>query len=137
MRIAFLAYFVYLSILLISQDPARWIGTSGNIPEFLRMLMPIAHSISFAVLSFLTFSACLPIPKWGILFSLAIYGGVTELIQSAIPHRSLELMDWIQDLCGILLGFALFWIAVFFVRILRRYKNHTSELFLAARSLPD
>jgi VanZ family protein len=120
MRIVFLVYWIYLSILLFSQDPTRWVGTQGNIPELLKMLMPYAHILSFTVLSFLTFTACLPLPWWGVMLSLAIYGGATEIIQGAVPHRTPEWADWFQDLGGVAIGFACFWFAVFLLRMRRR-----------------
>ena len=126
MRIVFFVYWVYLSILLFSQHPERWIGTSGNVPEFLQRLMPFAHILSFTVLSLLTFTACLPLPRWSILLLLAIYGGATEIIQGLIPHRTTEWADFFQDLGGVAIGFACFWLAVFLLRMIR--KNETLEV---------
>jgi VanZ family protein len=137
MRIVVAAYFVYLTILLFSQDPTRWVSTSGSMPDFLQLLMPIAHLLSFSVLSFLTFASCLPMPKLGIFLFLALYGGATEIIQSAIPHRSRDVMDWLQDLCGIAIGFACFWLAVFFFRIIRRNKSQQADFYMAAKSMPE
>lgn len=123
MRLAFFLYSIYLSILLFSQDPTHWVATSSNLPEFLKILMPLAHLLSFTVLSLLTFAACFPLPRWGILLSLVIYGGTTEIIQSLIPHRTPEWADWLQDLVGISIGFVGFWLVVFCVRLMRRNKS--------------
>lgn len=123
MRTAFVAYGVYLTVLLLSQDPTRWIGTTGNVPEFLKMLIPIAHLLSFTVLSFLTFAAGLPVPRWGMLLLLALYGGATEIVQSVIPHRTAEWMDWFQDLGGIAIGFVCLCLAVYLLRMLRGGKS--------------
>jgi VanZ family protein len=123
MRIVFVVYWIYLSILLFSQDPTRWVGTPGSVPEFLKMLMPYAHIISFTVLSFLTFAAYLPLPWWGILLTLAIYGGATEIIQGRVPHRTPDWADWFQDLSGVAIGFACFWFLVFLMRIRRRNES--------------
>ena len=113
-------YWIYLSILLLSQDPTRWIGTPGRVPELLRILMPFAHILSFTVLSVLVFAACLPLPRWGIILSLAAYGGLTEITQGFIPHRTPEWADWFQDLGGVAIGLACFWLAVFLMRLLRK-----------------
>lgn len=126
MRIAFFVYWIYLSILLFSHHPERWIGSSGNIPELLQMLMPFAHMLSFTVLSLLTFAACLPLPRWSILLLLAVYGGATEIIQGFIPPRTPEWADWFQDLGGITIGFACFWLVLFLLRITR--KNEMLEV---------
>lgn len=121
-----MVYWIYLSILLFSQHPERWIGTSGNVPELLKILMPFAHMLSFTVLSLLTFTACLPLPRWGILLSLAIYGGATEIIQGFIPPRTPEWADFFEDLGGIAIGFACFWLVLFLLRMMR--KNETLEV---------
>jgi VanZ family protein len=123
MRIVFLVYWAYLTILLFSQDPTRWVGTPGNVPEFLRILMPYAHILSFTVLSFLTFAACFPLPWWGVMLSLAFYGGATEIIQGIVPHRTPDRADWFQDLGGVAIGFACFWVVVFLMRIKRRNES--------------
>jgi VanZ family protein len=120
MRIALSAYSVYLSVLLLSQDPNRWINTSTGVLSLLKTLSPVAHLISFIILSLLTFAACLPLPRWGILILLACYGAATEFIQAAVPHRTSEWGDWIQDLAGIAIGFACFLFILFLVRLLRK-----------------
>jgi VanZ family protein len=123
MRIVFSLYWVYLSILLFSRDPTRWIGVTGSLPELLKILMPFAHIFSFAVLSLLALSACLPLPRWFILISLATYGGVCEIVQGFLPPRTPEWADLFQDLGGIAIGFACFWFAVFLLRIMQKNEN--------------
>lgn len=123
MRIAVAVYFVYLTILLFSRDPTRWVNTAGNLPVILEMLLPVAHLVSFTVLSFLAFAARMPMPKWGVLLLLALYGGATEIIQAAIPNRSTDWLDWMQDLGGILLGFVCFTFVVFLLAIIRKSDN--------------
>ncbi len=125
MRIAFFVYWIYLSVLLFSQHPEHWIGASGNLPEYIKILMPFAHMLSFTILSLLTFTACLPLPRWGILLSLAIYGGATEIIQGFVPPRTPEWADFFEDLGGIAIGFACFCLILYLLRIMR--KNETLE----------
>lgn len=126
MRVALFVYWIYLSILLFSQHPENWIGTSGRVPMLLQILMPFAHMLSFSVLSLLIFAACLPLPRWSILLSLAVYGGATEIIQGFIPPRTPEWADWLQDLGGIAIGFACFWLVFVLLRMVR--KNETLEV---------
>jgi VanZ family protein len=38
----------------------------------------------------------------------AMYGGVLELWQGIVPWRSMELMDWVADVLGALLGAAIY-----------------------------
>ena len=61
MRIAWLAYMVFLSMLLLTSDPARVIGVSGKMPWILRELMPWAHLLSFLVLAVVTLLARWPL----------------------------------------------------------------------------
>ncbi len=126
MRIAVFVYWIYLSILLLSRDPTYWIGSPGHVPGLLKILMPFAHILSFAVLSLLTFAACLPLPRWSIILSLAMYGVLTEIIQGFFPPRTPEWADWFQDLGGVAIGFACFWLVVFLVRTTK--KNETLEV---------
>jgi VanZ family protein len=120
MRLALSAYSIYLSVLLFSQEPTRWINTSSGLLAILKTLSPAAHLISFIILSLLTFAACLPLPRWGVFILLAGYGGATEIIQAAIPHRTSDWGDWFQDLAGIAIGFACFLFIVFLLRLLRK-----------------
>jgi VanZ family protein len=125
MRIIFFLYWVYLSILLFSRDPARWVNPYGNLPELLKMLMPYAHVLSFTVLSILTFAAFLPLPRWGILLVLLFYGGVSETMQGLVPSRTPEWADLIQDLAGVVAGFACFWFVMLLLKMFR--KNSVPE----------
>ncbi|HEY4761138.1 MAG TPA: VanZ family protein [Thermoguttaceae bacterium] len=119
MRITFLFYTVYLTILLLSKDPSLWIGTPGDVPDFLKFCLPYSHLLSFALLSALAFAACWPLARWGILFLLVAYGTATEILQWFIPHRHPGWADWFYDIGGIALGFSCFCLLVFFARMMR------------------
>jgi VanZ family protein len=106
-RIACLAYVVFLSVLLFSPNPSRVISMSGELPGMLRALMPWAHLLSFSVFAALMLLARWPLPRWGIISLLALYGGATEIIQSFIPPRTPEWIDWVQDLGGVAMGVAI------------------------------
>ena len=51
-----------------------------------------------------------PVPRWGIVAVLAIYGGMTEIIQGYVPHENAEMDGLVSRLdrhCvgnGVLLG---------------------------------
>jgi hypothetical protein len=111
MRAICIAYLVFLSLLLLSEDPTRVIGLHGRLPAVLRALMPYAHVVSFAVLALLALGVRWPVARWGILLMLAAYGGMTEILQGFVPHRTADWMDWFQDLGGMALGTALCWSA--------------------------
>jgi VanZ family protein len=126
MRIVCLAYVVLLSLLLLSPNPARVIGLSGEMPALLRTLMPYAHLLSFSVLAVAMLLAHWPLPRWSIVLLLGIYGGATEIIQGFIPPRTPEWMDWIQDLGGLAVGVAICsLVALLLVRI-SQYVRHSA-----------
>ncbi len=104
MRIACLAYIVFLSLLLLSPNPARVIGVSGELPWALRTLMPCAHLLSFSVLAVVMFLARWPLPRWSVVLLLAAYGGATEIIQGFVPPRTPRWTDWFQDVGGVAVG---------------------------------
>jgi len=74
-RIAWLAYVVFLTLLLLTSNPARLIGVSGAMPGFLWTLMPWAHLLSFGVLAVLTLLARWPVPRWSVVLVLAALRG--------------------------------------------------------------
>jgi VanZ family protein len=125
-RVACVGYVVFLTLLLLTSNPAMWIGCrGGHLPAFVRSVMPEAHLLSFLVLAMLMLASRWPVPQWGVLLLLAIYGGATEIIQGFIPPRTPELADWLQDMGGLALGTAVCWALVFVGRIsLARLSEH-------------
>jgi VanZ family protein len=109
MRIVCAGYFVFLTLLLLTADPARLIGVQSGLPWILQVIFPFAHTISFLVLAALALMTRWPVPRWGIVLALMIYGGVTEIVQGCVPHRTPEWADWSQDMAGIALGTACCW----------------------------
>ncbi len=109
MRIICLGYAIFLTMLLLAQRPELLIGIKGDWPWLLRALDPAAHLISFFVLAVLALMTRWPVPRWGIVFVLAIYGGLTEISQHFTATRTPEWKDWFQDLGGIALGVACCW----------------------------
>jgi hypothetical protein len=109
--------------LLLASDPSRWIGVHGNLPYLLRMLLPVAHGLSFFVLAVLALAARWPVPRWGIVLFLMIYGGATEIIQSLVPSRMSDWLDWLQDIGGIAVGAALCWGVASLIGLLLRIRR--------------
>jgi VanZ family protein len=126
-RIACLAYVVFLSVLLFSPNPSRVISMSGELPGILQALMPWAHLLSFSVFAVLMLLARWPLPRWSIISLLAIYGGATEIIQSFIPPRTPEWIDWVQDLGGVAVGVAICSFAALVVFRVSHYVRHAAE----------
>jgi VanZ family protein len=126
-RIVCIGYAVFLTLLLLTSDPARLIGCQGGLPQLLQTLMPWAHVISFSVLAALALMTRWPMPRWTIVLILAVYGGMTEIIQSRVPSRTPEWMDWFQDLAGIAIGAACCWaVAMFMRRFAKTKRTQTS-----------
>jgi hypothetical protein len=104
MRITCLAYVAFLTLLLLSPNPARVISSTGRLPPILLTLMPWAHLLSFSVLAAAMLLARWPMPRWVTVLILAMYGGATEIIQGFIPPRTPEWEDWFQDVGGVVVG---------------------------------
>lgn len=100
------AYFAFLTLLLLSHDPSRYVPAEGRLLSLLTGLMPWAHLISFAVLALLATSVRWRAPWWAVLAILAAYGGATELAQGLVPGRTPDWLDWLQDLLGLAVGAA-------------------------------
>lgn len=72
----------------------------------------LLHFIEYALLAALTARAIYSLPKpdtwWVVLLitflAVAILGTLDELYQSTIPRRSPEILDWVADAAGGLLG---------------------------------
>jgi hypothetical protein len=109
LRVVGIAYCVFLTVLLVTKDPAAVIGVEGALPWLLATLLPAAHAISFAVLAVLMLIPRWPAPRWGVVAILAVYGGLTEVVQGFVPPRTPEWGDCLQDLCGIAVGTAVCW----------------------------
>jgi hypothetical protein len=107
LRFVCVAYLVFLTMLLLAADPlgvVGLVGVGGAIPPLLQVCMPLAHLMSFCLLSILTLAARWPIPRWALIVFLLAYGGTTEIAQSFLPPRSAEWTDWFQDIVGIAIG---------------------------------
>ena len=109
MRVVCIGYFIFLTSLLLTSDPAQLIGIEGEWPWLLRLLDPAAHLISFSVLAVLALMTRWPMPRWSIVLILAIYGGLTEIGQHFTVTRTPRWTDWLQDLIGIGLGTGCCW----------------------------
>jgi hypothetical protein len=115
-RLVFLCYFVFLTMLLLSPNPNAVIGVHGDLPHFLQIFRPWAHLLSFSVLAGLAWMANWPAPRWCTALLMAAYGGATEILQGFVPPRHPAVDDWLQDLAGIVIGTISCWIAVWIVQ---------------------
>ncbi len=110
MRVACIIYLIFLTALLLTEDPLRLIGVRSGAPSLLRWVMPAAHLVSFGVLAALALTAHWPLPRWGVVLLMVAYAGVTELVQGLVPLRTPEWADWLQDLAGIGVASVVCWL---------------------------
>jgi VanZ family protein len=125
MRLVFLGYFSYLTLLLLIPNPFPWVSSSPKVIFYLDLIYPIAHCLSFtfltclALLAFRSFSA--PV----IVAGLMAYASATELAQMFAPPRCAEWLDWFQDMLGIALGVLVVWILMSGWRWLRGFGDES------------
>ena len=119
-KVISLIYLVFMTMLLLSSDPAGLIGMHDRLLPLLQWLMPWAHLLSFLTLAVLVLSARWPAPRWSMVLILAFYAGTTEISQSLVPKRTPEWNDWFMDLAGIALGAAICWTLATFTGALSR-----------------
>lgn len=101
-------YWLLLTALLLARDPLGWFNSRPSVDAVYEHLEPLAHFISFALLTLLVLAAPWRLSRGWLLAILAGYGLATELIQSQIPGRRMQLVDLLQDFAGVILGFAVY-----------------------------
>jgi VanZ family protein len=109
MRLVFLGYFAYLTLLLLVPNPFPWVSASPKVLFYLDLIYPIAHCLSFAFLTGLALLAFRSVSASLIVSGLMVYASATELAQMFCPPRCAEWLDWFQDILGIALGVLLVW----------------------------
>jgi VanZ family protein len=101
-------YWLLLTALLLARDPLGWFHTRRTVDAVYEHLEPVAHFVSFALLSLLVLMSR---PRLSRVWLFAILGGysvATELVQSQVPGRRMESIDLVQDIAGILVGWCVF-----------------------------
>jgi hypothetical protein len=127
MRTLCIGYLIFLTFLLLSSNPERVICMSHGLPWILRTLLPEAHFLSFLVLAVLVLITRWPMPRWAIVPTLIVYGGLTEILQGFNPARTADWMDWFQDLLGIAVGTAICWMASLLAGLLSRNRRNRRD----------
>jgi VanZ family protein len=125
-RLSFCGYFVYLTLLLLTPDPFRLVASTPGAVHVLQLLNPLAHGLSFAILTALALLAFRPLPQPAICIGLSGYASLTELLQMYIPPRTAEWQDWFQDIGGIALVILVGWLVATLWRALRNAEKNVS-----------
>jgi hypothetical protein len=118
-RLSFGGYLVYLTLLLLTPDPFRLVTSMPGAVYVLHLLYPLAHGISFAILTALALLAFRSLPQPALCIGLSSYASLTELLQMCIPPRTAEWQDWFQDIAGIAIVILAGWLAAALCRALR------------------
>ena len=105
-RLACLAYFSLLSVLLLVPDPLTLLG----IPRL--PTLPgdrTVHFLLFTLLALLVHASRWPL-GWGLLAGLLVaHALVMETLQSLVPGRTVELLDFVENLVGLAAGTGIWW----------------------------
>jgi len=103
-RVVWVAYWLLLTVLLLAPDPLAMLGIT-SIPGSPGGRME--HLLAFFVLALL---ACASRPRlsWGMLAGLLVgYAVLTETLQALVPTRTVELLDYVENLLGLAAGWGL------------------------------
>jgi VanZ family protein len=102
-------YWLLLTALLLARDPMGWFDGGRRVDAVYDRVEPVAHLASFTLLTLLVLATRWKLSRGWLMAILFGYGLATELVQSQIPGRQMQLIDLIQDCAGIVAGCALYW----------------------------
>jgi VanZ family protein len=116
-RLVCLAYWAFLTALLLVSDPAALVGLE-RVPKFPWGNGDIGiHFTAFTTLALMVHVTRWPRrPGWIVTGLLVCYGLTTETLQVFVPHRSVELLDYTENVLGVAAGSGLYWLAAWLVR---------------------
>ncbi|MGE0610389.1 MAG: VanZ family protein [Pirellulales bacterium] len=120
MRYSSLFYWCLLSLGLLTSNPSAAIQRSGFLQQTYHTVQPAVHFLGFMLLTCLVMAGTWSVSRRVLLISIAVYAGLTELLQGLIPSRTPEWADFWQDLAGMAVGLAIWWIACRATRLLLR-----------------
>jgi VanZ family protein len=106
------AYWVLLTCLLLARDPLGLFDGGRRFDRAYDYIEPVAHLASFTLLALLVLCTRWPLRRRWLMAIVAGYGVATELVQSQVPGRHMQLVDLVQDFGGILLGSLIYWICL-------------------------
>ena len=107
--LTFLCYWLLLTVLLLDPNPAALVGLDA-VPIFPWGKFGV-HLGFFTILGFLANATRWPKHLcWQMLVFLVVYGITTESLQLLVPHRTARVMDGIENILGIVLGSAIYWL---------------------------
>jgi len=119
LRIAAVAYWFALSVVLLVPDPGRLLGWE---PHLVARADTTVHFTAFALLGFSIFLAGLPVRLWIIIPLMLAYAVGIEMLQHFFPPRTVDMRDLAANLLGLAAG-AIVYVAVrAMIRGFRRWR---------------
>ncbi len=105
-----IAYAVLLTVLLLVPEPAEVLGLR-RIPRLPWGDIGI-HFTAFTILTLLVHGLRWPTGvRWPIVAALLAYGLVTESLQVFVPSRSVDWLDYLENMLGVAGGTGIYWLA--------------------------
>ena len=105
-----LAYWVFLTALLLVPDPAALVGLH-RVPTFPWGDIGI-HFTAFTILTVMVHTTRWPQrPGWVVMALLVLYAMATESLQAFVPPRTVELLDYTENILGVVAGSGVYWLA--------------------------
>jgi hypothetical protein len=120
LRLACAAYWAFLTVLLLVPDPLALLGLKRTVtgaPE------RGPHFLFFLTLALLAYAARWTISRTKLLLLLLIYATAVELFQWFVPRRTVRWLDYLENLVGLFLGAAVYWMVA---RLLAPRRHSTS-----------
>ncbi|NLX98959.1 MAG: hypothetical protein GXY83_22670 [Rhodopirellula sp.] len=108
-RLAGVIYGVLLTVLLLVPEPTAILGLQQP------PLTPGGrgvHFMLFLLLGLLISAARWPIRRAALIAALVLYAWAIESLQALIPLRTVELLDYVENLTGLALGLTVYWLTV-------------------------
>ncbi len=106
-RLAATVYGILLTVLLLVPDPGALLGLEEPPgPPGGRGV----HFVAFLVFGLLMLGARWPIRRETVLLTLIVYAVVVESLQGFVPDRTVELLDYAENLVGLALGTCIGWL---------------------------
>ncbi len=106
-RVLIAGYWVLLTVLLLAPDPWALLGFSSPPappgPD-------AVHFLTFAVLALLVGSGRFPVSARRLAAVLVAYALVSESLQFFVASRTVQLGDYLQNLLGLAVGGAAWWL---------------------------
>jgi VanZ family protein len=100
-RLGFAVYLLLLSFLLLAPEPLKLLGFASRPgASSLRMV----HFCLFTVLGFLVWASRWPVRRGLVVGLLVAYALVTESLQWLVPTRTVDLLDYVENLLGLAAG---------------------------------